>query len=71
MAEFDDHETIEDALDEAARGKVKKASAGGESVEYYSLEELAEEERRRAGKTSAGKARFGLRMTRLVPPGAG
>lgn len=71
MAEFDDHETIEDALDEAARGLVKKASASGESVEYYSLQELAEEERRRAGKTAAAKARFGLRMTKMIPPGTG
>jgi len=72
MAEFDAHTTIEDAIDASARGLVKKSTGPlGESVEYYSLTELIEAERRRAANASGTKKHFGLRMTKLVPPGTG
>lgn len=71
MAEFDEHTTIEDAIDAAARGLVKKTSDElGRSVEYYSLAELAAEEQRRAANAASVKA-FGVRMTKCVPGSTG
>ena len=71
MAEFDEHATIEEAIDAVARGLVKKSTEADRQIEYYSIAELIEAERRRAGNVAAGKKHFGLRMTKLIPPGAG
>jgi hypothetical protein len=71
MAEFDEHATIEEAIDAAARGLVKKTTEADRQVEYYSIAELIEAERRRASTVAAGKKHFGLRMTKLVSPGTG
>lgn len=72
MAEFDAHTTVEAAIDSLARGMVKRSSDGqGHDVDYYSLLELMAVERRRAANIAAAKNHFGLRMTRLVPPGTG
>ena len=71
MAEFDEHATIEEAIDAAARGLVKKSTEADRQVEYYSLQELFMAERRRAAMGAAGKKHFGLRMTKLVSPKTG
>ena len=70
--EFGPHDSIEDAIDETAKGAVKKSvDSLGQSVEYFSLAELMEAERRRAAAVAATKSHFGLRMTKCVPPGTG
>jgi len=72
MAEFDAHETIEDAIDAAARGLVKKSSDEiGRSVEYFSLKELADEQARQKANSAAAKSHFGIRMSKCVPPSTG
>ena len=71
MAEFDEHTSIEDAIDAAARGLVKKTSDElGRSIEYYTLEELAAMESRRAANAASSKS-FGLRLNKCVPPSCG
>lgn len=70
MAEFDEHTTIEDAIDAVARGLVKKTSDElGRSVEYFTPEELAKAESRRAA--NATNDTFGIRMKKCVPPSTG
>lgn len=69
MAEFDEHETIGDAVDAVARGAVKKSKEGSQEVEYFSPDEIA----KGLLPTSPAKSKphFGIRMTKLVPPGCG
>jgi hypothetical protein len=71
MAEFDEHATIEEAIDAAARGLVKKTTEADRQVEYYSLQELFEAEQRRAAQVAAGKKGFGIRMQKCVSQGTG
>ena len=72
MAEFDEHATLEEAIDAAARGLVKKTSDElGRSVEYFSLEELAKLEARRAANAASGNTRTGVRLYKCVPPSTG
>lgn len=71
MAEFDEHATIEDAVDALARGLVKKSKEGTQEVEYFSPEEIAKAAQFLAGNTAQTKPHFGLRFTKLIPPGTG
>lgn len=71
MAEFDPHSTIAEAIEEQAKGRVKRASDREGDVEYFSIDELIKAKRDAAADTAAGKPHFGLRMTKLVPPGTG
>lgn len=71
MAEFDPHETIDDAIDAVARGLVKRARDGMQEVEYFSPEELAHALQSQAAITASTKKHFGIRMVKLSPPGCG
>ena len=71
MAEFDEHTTVEEAIDAAARGLVSSSTEGDQSVQYHSIKDLIEADRYLSAKTAAGKKHFGLRFTKLIPPGTG
>ena len=71
MAEFDPHATVEDAIDAAARGLVKRSRQDGQEVEYYDLKDLLEASKFAAEQTARTKPHFGIRMTKLIPPGTG
>lgn len=71
MAEFDEHSTIDEAIDAQARGRVKKARDNEGEVEYFSIEELLKAKRDAAATTAAAKSHMGLRFSKLVPPGTG
>lgn len=66
-----DHSTIEEAYEAAAKGLVKKSSEADRQVEFYSLAELLEAKRQEAASTAAGRKHFGIRMTRCKPPSTG
>lgn len=68
---IEDHETISDAYEAAAKGLVKKSSEADRQVENYGLAELLEAKRQEAADGAAAKPHFGLRFTRCVPPGTG
>ena len=67
----EEYETIEEAIEAQALGRVKKAAEHGRSLEYMSIAELREAEAHIAAKTAATKPHFGLRMTKCIPPGGG
>lgn len=66
-------ETIESAIEETARGRVKKLAEEDREIEYLSISDQIEADRYLAIKKAA-RARngnFGLRMTKCIPPGGG
>jgi type I restriction enzyme R subunit len=65
------YETLDEAYEAAAKGLVKKSSEADRQVEYYSLKELLEAKQHEAAQAAAAKPHFGMRFTRLVPPGTG
>lgn len=67
----EEHETIQEAIEAQALGRVKRASEHGRNLEYMSIAELREAEAHLASKTAATKPHFGLRMTKCIPPGGG
>ena len=71
MAEFDLPETVEDAVDTVARGMVKKTKDGSQEVEYLTPEEISKALAIVAGEVAKTKPHFGIRMTKLIPPGSG
>lgn len=71
MAEFDAYTTIAEALEAIAKGGVRSASDPTGTVEYFSLKDLIEAKRVLESQDSEGKSHFGLRMTKIVPPGTG
>lgn len=67
--EFAEHETVEDAVDAVARGMVKKSKEGDQEVEYFSPDEL--NKAKQFASPAKSKPHFGIRMTKLIPPGGG
>jgi hypothetical protein len=67
----EEHETIEEAIEAQAKGRVKSASEHGRNLQYMSIAELREAEAHLAAKQAARKPHFGLRMTKCIPPGGG
>lgn len=67
----EEHETIEEAIEAQALGRVKKAAEHGRNLEYMSIAELCEAEQHLASKQAARKPHFGLRMSKCIPPGGG
>lgn len=63
--------TVEDAVELMALGMVSSASDGKSSQTNIAITDLIEADRYLKGKTAAGKAHFGLRMTKCIPPGGG
>lgn len=61
-------ETVEDALRENAQGP-KRAQGDSGSVEQHDLKDQIEADRYLASKEAAKKG-LGVRMTKVVPPGA-
>jgi len=61
-------DTVEDALRENAQGP-KRAQGDAGSVEQHSLTDQIEADRYLASKEAAKKG-LGVRMTKVVPPGA-
>lgn len=67
----EDHETISEAIEAQAVGRVKKAAESGRNLEYMPIAEMIEAEQHIAAKAAATKPHFGLRMTKCIPPGGG
>lgn len=61
---------IEDAIEEAATDGVKRARTDAGEVEAHPIKDQIEADRYLASKAAARNTRRGLRITRLVPPGA-
>lgn len=68
---IEDHASVEAAYEAAAKGLVKKSSEGDRQVEFYSLAELLEAKRQVASDVAAEQPHFGVRFTKLIPPGCG
>jgi hypothetical protein len=64
-------ETIEEAIESSAVGMVKRDKEGVREIENYPIKDLIEADRYLAAKRAAAKPHFGLRMTKLIPPGGG
>jgi len=62
--------TVSEAVEQSALGP-KRVQVRGDSVEQHSIEDLIKAARYLSGETAATKTTFGLRFTKLVPPGAG
>lgn len=61
-------DTVQDAIKENAQGP-KRAQSDSVSVEQHSLTEQIEADRYLSSKEAAKKG-LGVRMTKVVPPGA-
>jgi hypothetical protein len=61
---------LEELIDLAAAGP-KKAAVDNRSAEQHSLKDLLAVKQDRAADVAAGEGHFGLRFTKLVPPGCG
>lgn len=68
---IEDPETIEEAIEAAAVGMVKRTKEGDREQENFAIKDLIEADRHLANKRAAAKSHFGLRMTKLIPPGGG
>lgn len=62
--------TPQQALDQATLGP-KSVRVGNEEVVQRDLKELREQRNDAAAQTAGSLANFGLRFTKLVPPGGG
>lgn len=71
MAEETPVTTIDEAIETVAIGMVQQSSENGRSVTRMSIQDMILADRHLAQKTAAGKAHFGLRMTKCIPPGGG
>lgn len=62
-------EELEQAIKDNAAGPAK-AAVDGQSVEQHSLRDQIEADRYLASKEAVRRKDRGLRLTRLIPPGA-
>ena len=69
--EYTEHTSIEQAIEEVAKGMVDSTSEGSRQVTYKSIEELIKADQYLKAKDAASKEHFGLRFTRLTPPPTG
>lgn len=67
----DEFETVEEAVEAIAKGGVKKASDPNGSIEHFTPKEMLEGQHAVAANAAASKPHFGIRCTKLVPPGTG
>lgn len=63
-------EELEQAIKDNAAGPAR-AAVDGQSVEQHSLRDQIEADRYLASKEAVRRNDRGLRITRLIPPGAG
>lgn len=63
-------EELEQAIKDNAAGPAR-AAVDGQSVEQHSLRDQIEADRYLASKEAVHRKDRGLRITRLIPPGAG
>ena len=63
-------ESIEEAIEQNAPGP-KRIQVANQSVEQQSIDEQIKADQYLAAKQAAAKPQFGLRFTKIVPPGAG
>jgi hypothetical protein len=63
-------ETIADAIEQTAKGP-KRVQVSNQSVEQQSIDEQIQADQYLAAKQAAAKPHFGLRFTKIIPPGAG
>ena len=68
---IEDHDSIEEAYEAAAKGLVKKSSEADRQVEFYSLDELDKARKQKAADNAAANGARGLYFTRCVPPPTG
>ncbi len=64
-------ETIGDAIESVAKGMTSASSENGRSMTQIPIKDLIAADQYLTGKRAAGKAHFGLRMTKCIPPGGG
>ena len=64
-------ETIEEAIESAATGMVKRSREGDREQDNYTIKDMIEADRYLAAKRASAKPHFGLRMTKCIPPGGG
>jgi hypothetical protein len=62
---------INEAIQSIAATGHARVRIGQQEVEVKSIEELLKAVNHLAGTQAAGKEHFGLRFTKLIPPGAG
>lgn len=62
--------TTSEAIQQTALGP-KRVQVAGESVEQQSIDELIKADQYLNSNTVGSKVTFGLRFTKLIPPGAG
>jgi hypothetical protein len=67
MADLDD---VNDAIATNAAGP-RRVQVANQSVEQHAIGDQVAAARHIAGNTAAGRAHFGIRFTKLVPPEAG
>lgn len=63
--------TPAEAIEQAALGPKSVTTKDGTNVTARDMDELIKADNHVAGKTAASKPHFGLRMTKLIPPGGG
>jgi hypothetical protein len=63
-------QTVEEAIDRNAKGPAS-VTVGGQTVTQKSIDELIKADQYLAAKNAASQPHFGLRFTKLIPPGAG
>ena len=63
-------ETIQDAIEQNAKGP-KRVQVANQSVEQQSVDDQIKADEYLAAKQAAAKPHFGLRFTKIIPPGAG
>lgn len=68
MADIDD---INDTIANTAADGIANVTVAGQSTTVLSIDEQIKAANHVASQTAAGTAKFGLRFTRLVPPGCG
>jgi hypothetical protein len=70
-AEDEQIDTIQDAIESIAKNMVQSSSENGRSATRIPIRDLIEADRHIAQKSAASKPHFGLRFTKLIPPGGG
>jgi len=63
-------ETIDDAIDQNARGPAS-VTVAGQTVVQKDVDQQIKADQYLAAKKAAQKSHLGLRFTKIIPPGAG